>query len=100
MPRRRVMRRRTGRVKRGGSLGSWLRKAGNFIKKHRLISRGAKMYSKRGGPYSGLVGKVGKVADVFGLGLSPTGGSCGGALRLAGGMRRRTGGMRIRRRRR
>ena len=89
MPRHRRVKRggmcksKRGRV-RGGSLGSWLKKAGNFIKKHKLISRGASAYASRGGPYSGLVGSVGKAASMFGLGLSPG----GGALRLAGGMRR------------
>ena len=68
-----------GRRRRGGALRlaggargkrivSFLKKAHNFIKKHKILSRGAKAYSMTGLPFGGHVGKAGSVAGKLGYG--------------------------------
>jgi hypothetical protein len=81
------------RVKRGGSIMSWLKSANRFLKKHKVLSKAGSLISKTGLPYASKIGKAGQMAGVLGYGLTPTGGTYrrrrGGALRLAGAGRRR-----------
>lgn len=69
MPRRR--RRQRGQKGEGPVL-DWLkrtaRKAHDFIKDNRLISRGATALAPALGPYSGTVGNIGRIAAVAGYG--------------------------------
>ena len=53
---RRVSHRR--RRQKGGSIGSWLKRAHDFIKKHKLISRIGSVLGSAGVPYAGSVGSV------------------------------------------
>jgi hypothetical protein len=48
-------RRRTRRVK-GGSIGSWLRKAHDWIKKHKLVSRIGSVLGSAGVPGASMIG--------------------------------------------
>ncbi len=82
--RRGVVVRRRSRypVRRGGSLGSWLRKAGRFLKKHRVASRGAAYLGKSGtAPWMKYVAPI---VSTMGYGLSR-----GGALKRSGAGRKR-----------
>ena len=76
---------------RGAGLGSWLKRAFNFVKDHKLISRGATMLAPRAGAYSPIVSTVGKIAGVLGLGRRGHRKyrGRGSGLVLAGGYRRR-----------
>jgi hypothetical protein len=90
MKRKGTMRRR--RVKRGGSLFGWLKKANSFLRKHKILSTGASLFAKTGLPYASQIGTAGRVAGQLGYGTTPTGGRYrrqGGSLRLAGAGRRR-----------
>ena len=53
---RRVSHRRRKQVGKG--LGSWLRKAHDWIKKHKLVSRIGSVLGSAGVPYAGSVGSV------------------------------------------
>lgn len=64
MSARRVAMRRARRAKIGRFLGH----AGRFVKKHKLVSRGAAAYASRGGPYGAQVGVAGKAAGMLGYG--------------------------------
>ena len=93
---RTMVRRKTRRVKRGGSIMGWLKSANRFLKKHRVLSTAGSLIGKTGLPYASQIGQAGKVAGVLGYGrrgrgVTPTGGRYrrGGALRLAGAGRRR-----------
>lgn len=75
---------RRSRRMRGKGVMDVLRKAHSFLKKHRVISRGANaLGSVLPEKYRGIATKVGGVAGALGYGRRR-----GGALRLAGGMRR------------
>jgi len=77
---------------RGKGIGSFFRKVGNFLKKTKLISRGAHVLGSLGVPHMGTVGtiagmgglgrhrRVHRRRPMRGKGLS----MAGGALRLAG----------------
>lgn len=71
--RKRTMRRTSTKRKklRGGSFKKWIKKVGSFLKKHKVLSKGAAMMGPRGA-------KAANVLNQLGLG-------CGGSLRLAGG---------------
>lgn len=106
---RAVVKRRKRR-QHGGSFLSSLRrfggKANRWLKRTKAISRGAKVASMFGIPYAGTVGKAAGMAG-YGKGkrrkrtvrrrrrrqrggsISPSGGSLGGALMLAGAGRHR-----------
>ena len=58
MPAHRRMVRRSTKRQRGGSLGSWLRKAHDFIKKNKLISRIGGILGSAGVPYAGGIASV------------------------------------------
>jgi hypothetical protein len=83
--------RRRRRVKRGGSIFGWLKKANTFLRKHKVLSTAGNLIGKTGLPYASQIGKAGKYAGMAGYGhhrgrgTTPT----GGALRLAGMGRRR-----------
>ena len=85
MPRRMV--RRSTKRQRGGSLGSWLRKAHDFIKKNKLISRIGGILGSAGVPYAGGIASVagmhgyGRRRRRVGRGLRlPGAGMCGGSM--------------------
>ena len=81
MPRRTI--RRHKRKMRGGSFMSFIRKAHNFIKKNKIISKtGRFLGDEFSVPYAS---KIGSVAGKLGYGRR-----CGGSLRIAGGRRKRT----------
>jgi hypothetical protein len=86
MPRRKhsVSRRRPRR--RGGSFSSFMKKAHDWIREKRVISRTANALGRFGVPYAGLVGKA---TGFFGYGRGRGGAlrPSGGALKLAGGRR-------------
>ena len=80
---------------RGKGIGSFFRKVGSFLKKTKLISRGARVLGALGVPYMGTVGSVAGMGGLgrrrrtvrrkmVGRGLS----MAGGALHLAGQGRR------------
>jgi hypothetical protein len=78
---------------RGKGIGSFFRKVGNFLKRTKLISRGASALGSLGVPHMGTVGTIAgmgglgrrrRVRRQRGRGLS----MAGGALRLAGQGRR------------
>ena len=50
-------RRRTRRVK-GGSLSSWIKKAGEWLKKHQVVSRVGNLLGTMGVPMAGTIGKM------------------------------------------
>lgn len=81
MPRH-VMRHRSRRSRmHGAGILDWLRKAHDFVKKHKLVSR-------IGGTLSGLhpaIGHVARGAALLGYGRRHHRMHRGGALRLAGG---------------
>jgi hypothetical protein len=83
--------RRGRRVKRGGSIMGWLKKANTFLRKHKVLSTGASLFAKSGLPYASQIGQAGKIANMAGYGRRGRGTTpAGGALRLAGmGCRRR-----------
>ncbi len=67
----------------GGALPSWLTRAHNFIKKHKLVSRVAGALRSGGVPYAGAIGSV---ASKLGYGRRHRRRHHrGGSLRLAGG---------------
>ena len=80
---------------RGKGIGSFFRKVGNFLKRTKLISRGAAALGSLGVPHMGTVGTIAGMGglgrrrrtvrrSMRGRGLS----MAGGALRLAGQGRR------------
>lgn len=72
----------------------WLKKVNRFLRKHRVLSRGANLVGRFApGKYGAIARKAGRTASALGYGLSLP----GGALRLAGA---RGYGRRRRRRRR
>lgn len=84
-----AMGKRRHRRMRGGGIGDWLRKAHDFIKKNKLISRAG---SALGNLHPGFA-RAGQVAKVLGYGrrrrhMGGALGLAGGALRLAGARRR------------
>ena len=79
MPRRPT---RSRRMRGKGKIGDWLRKAHDYIKKNKLISRLATGYSMSGLPYGAAVGVAGKAAGMLGY----------GRMRSRVMMRRRIGG--------
>lgn len=108
MPRRRntyaLTRTRGGRSMAGSGFMKFLKKVHRFLKKTKLLSKGAKMASAMGVPYSEQIAKAGKVAGAVGYGRrrrrTYRRRNRGGALRLAGQrgpiMRRRRGcGLRV-----
>ncbi|EGG19727.1 hypothetical protein DFA_00305 [Cavenderia fasciculata] len=52
----------------GDGFGDWFKKAYNFVKDNKLVSRGAKALGDAGVPYAG---KIGEVADKLGYGHKP-----------------------------
>jgi hypothetical protein len=78
MPVHRRMVRRSTR-QRGGSLGSWLRKAHDWIKKNKIISRVGGILGSAGVPYAGGIASV---ANMHGYGRRRR---VGRGLRLPGG---------------
>jgi len=52
----------------GNGIGSFLRKIGRFAKKHKIISKGSKIWSSMGLPGSKYVSKAGKFAGKYGYG--------------------------------
>ena len=79
---------------RGAGLGDWLKKAFNYVKEHKLISRGATMLAPRAGSYAPVVSTVGRVASALGFGRRGNRryrgrGPHSSGLQLAGGYRRR-----------
>lgn len=86
MPRRTSMRRRGGmrRKMRGRGFFDFFKKIGSWFKKNKVISRVGNALGSVGVPYASTVGNV---AGAIGLGRRRRIKS--GALRLAGGARRR-----------
>jgi hypothetical protein len=80
MPRRMV--RRSTKRQRGSGLGSWLKKAGAWIKKHKLISRIGSILGSAGVP---LAGTIGTAAGAIGYGRMRRRRVVGRGLRLPGG---------------
>ena len=80
MPVHRRMVRRSTR-QRGGSLGSWLRKAHDWIKKNKIISRVGGILGSAGVPYAGGIASV---AGMHGYGAKRRR-RVGRGLRLPGG---------------
>ena len=101
-----MRKRKSGRGKRLQKVGRWakgafktLKSANAFLRKHKIISRGSRMYGAAGLPYSSDVVKYGNQAgkmgygkrrigyrmqrrkQVYGMGLSPAGGMRGGFYR-------------------
>ena len=73
---------RRGRRMRGRGVMDWLKKAGNFIKDHGLISQGASLASKfLPAQYSGIANTIASGAKAVGLGRRRR---RGGGLTLAG----------------
>ncbi len=80
---------------RGKGIGSFFKKVGNFLKRTKLISRGAAALGSLGVPHMGTVGTIANMGGLgrhrrvhrrmTGRGLS----MAGGALRLAGQGRHR-----------
>lgn len=85
MPRHSSRKSTKKRSHRGGSLLSWIRnKALPFLKKHKIISRGASAISSMLPPqYGSIASSIGKAAGAVGYGRRRR--RMGGALRLAGG---------------
>lgn len=54
--------------RRGAKALSFLKKAGAFIRKHKILSKGAALYAKTGRKGSASVGKVGNIAAQLGFG--------------------------------
>ena len=103
--RRMPMRKMRGRGKTWNKIKSWLSGANKYLKKNKILSKGAKFYSDNasafGLPYSSEIGKAGGVASSLGYGRRrKMRKSYGGALRPAGNGLTPAGGMRRRRRRR
>lgn len=72
----------------GGALPAWMSEVGDFLKKHKIISRGASALSGiLPGAWGTAAGLAGKAASAVGYGRRRRrhGGALGGALRLAGG---------------
>ena len=82
-------RRSSRRVRRGGKFGDWLKKAGAWLRKSKLLSTVGSIYAKTGLPGSQFVGKAAGIAGQLGYGRRRRRRRCGGALRRAGGMRHR-----------
>ena len=64
MPKRRPRRKQAG----NGKVGDFFRKAHDFVKSNRLISRAATALSPIAGPYSNAVGNFGRIAHIAGYG--------------------------------
>ena len=64
MPKRRPRRKQAGK----GPVLDFFKKAHNWIKANKLISRGANTLAPIAGPYSGTVSNIGRVAGVLGYG--------------------------------
>ena len=74
---------------RGAGIMDWAKKAYSFVKKHRLLSRGAAAIAPYAGSYAPAVLTAGKVASAVGLGRRRGARRyTGRGLRLAGGYRR------------
>ena len=58
-----------------------LRGVNAFLRKHKILSKGAKLVAPLSGKYEGKIRLAGKTSAALGYGLSPAG---GGGLRLAG----------------
>ena len=58
-----------------------LKSVNAFLRKHKIISKGAKLVAPLSGKYEGKVRLAGKTAAALGYGLSPAG---GGGLKVAG----------------
>jgi hypothetical protein len=88
----RMVKRRTkrSRAMRGRGIFDWVKKAANFVKRHKLISRGANAFGKSGSKYAPIGTAVGSIASQLGLGRRRR--RRGGALRLAGMGLSTTGG--------
>lgn len=71
---------------RGAGVMDWAKKAYDFVKKHKLLSRGAKALAPHMGSYQNMATKAGHIAGVMGLGRRRR--LAGRGLRLAGGYRR------------
>ena len=85
---RRVSQRR--RRQKGGSIGSWLRKAHDWIKKHKLVSRIGSVLGSAGVPYASTIGNI---SGKMGYGRRRRMGSGvrlirGGSMRIGGSMSR------------
>jgi len=73
-------RRRTRRVK-GGSLSSWIKKAGDWLKKHKVVSRVGGLLGTMGVP---MADSIGKMAGAVGYGRRRQRRRVGYGLRTAG----------------
>ena len=79
---------RVRRLRGRGKFMDFIRKAGSFLKKHKIISRGLKGVAPMLGPkFGGIAGTAGTIASQLGLGKRR-----GGSLRLPGGALRLSGG--------
>jgi len=99
MPRRSSIRRRRGGVRKGRrvkgkGLFDFVKSASKFLRKHKIISSVGSALGNMGLPYAGAIGSAAgslgfgkrrRVRRRKGYGLSPA----GGALRLAGGRRKK-----------
>ena len=95
-PRKRVQKKRmVRRRKTGRGIGSWLKKGiksvGRYVKKNKLLSKGAKLYGSSGLFGSNVAGKSAKYLKMAGYGKKKGGGlgRAGGGLRRAGAGKRR-----------
>ena len=95
MPRRTISRKHRGRGQRMAGKGFWsfLKKAGAFLKRHKVLSRVGSALGTIGVPYAGAAGKIGGAVGYgrrrkirSGRGLHRAGRS-GNGLRLAGSRR-------------
>ena len=81
--------RRRSRAKRGGFLGKWLKKAHKWVKKHKIISKGARFLGNAG-VAPGVMKGVSFGAKHLGYGRCGRGVSrAGSGVRRAGAGRRR-----------
>lgn len=86
MPPRRSSRAPRRRRQRGRGIMDFISKAGKFLKDSKLISTVGNALGQAGIP---LASQIGSVAGSLGFGRSMVRRRRGGALKLAGGMRRR-----------
>jgi hypothetical protein len=100
---KRVVKRRVRRRVKGkgifGDIKKGIMKAGRFLKKHKVISRGANIWGKAGLPFAEQAKKVGKYAGKAGFGMrkkAPYRKIKGGGLRQSGGNLGRAGGALVR----
>lgn len=73
-----------------GKVMDFLKKAYNYVKNNKLVSRGLSQLAPHAGAYAPLVSGIGSVAGHLGFGRRLHR-RYGGALRLAGSARRRSG---------